>query len=301
MKVEGVDLPDEDFGLTDMQLQSITPGYFQTLRIPLRQGREFTEQDNTAGAPPVVVLNESLARLLWPDYPRVQDPIGRHILEGADKKTGQLEIVGIVGDVREKGLTTEPRPEFYVPLVVHPPQRLYVAVRTQGSDPLSLVGIVRSQVLAIDRDQAVSDVHTMEAVIQESVGQRRLTMVLTGTFASVALLLAVVGIYGLVSYSVAQRTQEVGVRRALGAQQGDILRLVLGEGIALALVGVPVGVFGAFALTRVMKEFLFQVSATDHLTFLGIPLLFTLVVLAASFLPANRATKVDPMVALRYE
>jgi ABC-type antimicrobial peptide transport system permease subunit len=174
-------------------------------------------------------------------------------------------------------------------------------VRTQGSDPLSLASTVRSQVLAIDPDQAVSDVHTMEDVIQESVGQRRLTMVLTATFASVALLLAVVGIYGLVSYSVAQRTQEVGVRRVLGAQQGDVLRLVLGEGVALALVGVPVGTLGALALTRVMKEFLFQVSTTDHLTFVGIPLLFTLVVLAAGFLPAKRAIRVDPMVALRYE
>jgi putative ABC transport system permease protein len=298
MKVEGVDLADEDYGLADMQLQSITPGYFQTLGIPLRLGRVFTEQDNAPGAPPVVVLNESLARLLWPDYPRAQDPIGRHIWEGADREAGELEIVGVVGDVHEGGLTTEPRPEFYVPLVVHPPQRAYLAVRTQG-DSLGLANAIRSQVLAIDGDQAVSDIHTMEEVIDESVGQRLLTMMLVGTFAGVALLLAIVGIFGLVAYSAARRTQEVGIRRALGAQQGDILRLVVSQGLALALCGVVLGVVGAFALTRVMKEFLFQMSATDPPTFLGVALLFVLVALAASFIPARRAARGDPMIALR--
>jgi putative ABC transport system permease protein len=301
MKVEGVDLADKDFGLPDMQLQSITPGYFQTLGIPLRRGREFTARDNVPGAPPVVVINESLARRLWPNYPSGQDPIGRHMWEGADKAIGELEIVGVVGDVHEKGLTSEPRPEFYVPLVVHPPQRSYLAVQTQSGDPLSLASIIRSHVMGIDRDQAVSDVHTMEEVIEESVGQRRLTMVLVGLFASVALLLAVVGIYGLVACSVAKRTQEVGIRRALGAHRSDVLRLVLGQGLTLAFCGVATGVVAAFALTRVMNEFLFQISATDPATFVAVTLLFIAVALAACIIPAGRATRVDPMVALRYE
>ena len=298
MKVEGVRLADEDYGLTDIQLQSVTPGYFQTLGIPLRQGREFTEQDNVSGAPPMVILNESLARLIWPDYPGAQDPIGRHLWEGADKAVGELQIVGIVGDVHESGLTTRPRPEFYVPFVVHPPQRAYFAVRTH-TDPLTLASAVRSQVLAVDRDEAVSDLHTMEDVIEESVGQRRLTMFLVATFASLALILAIVGIFGLMSYSVSKRTQEVGIRRALGADRGDILRLVLGQAFTLSCLGVGLGLVGAFAITRVMKDFLFQISPTDPATLVGIALVFLIVALLASFIPAERATRVDPMTALR--
>jgi predicted permease len=298
MKVEGVRLPNEDFGLLDMQLQSVTPGYFKTLGIPLRSGREFTEQDNAFGAPPVVILNESLARLLWPDYPRGQDPIGRHIWEGADRAAGELQIVGIVGDVHQGGLMSGPRPEFYVPFAVHPPQRAYLALRTEG-DPSSSASAVRNQVLAVDSDEAVSDVHTMEDVIEQSVGQQRLTMLLVSTFASLALLLAIVGIFGLVAYSVSRRTQELGVRRALGAQRTDILRLVLRQALALTLVGVTTGLFGALALARVMKEFLFQISASDPLTLAGIALFFAVVALAASLIPGERAARVDPMTALR--
>lgn len=298
MKVEGVRLPDEDYGLLDIQLQSVTPDYFQTLGIPLRSGREFTEQDNTLGAPPVVILNESLARLLWPDYPHSSDPIGRHIWEGADRAAGELQIVGIVGDVHESGLTTRPRPEFYVPFAVHPPQRAYLALRTQG-DPLSLAGAVRDQVLAVDNDEAVSDVHTMEDVIEDSVGQQRLTMLLVSTFASLALLLVIVGIFGLVAYSVSRRTHEVGIRRALGAQPADILRLVLGETLALTVIGIVIGLLGAFALSHVLRRFLFQISATDPVTLTGVALLFAIVALGASFIPSERAARGDPMAALR--
>lgn len=298
MKVEGVRLPDEDYGLLDIQLQSVTPDYFQTLGIPLRSGREFTEQDNTLGSPPVVILNESLARLLWPDYPHSSDPIGRHIWEGADRAAGELQIVGIVGDVHESGLTTRPRPEFYVPFAVHPPQRAYLALRTQG-DPPSLAGAVRGQVMAVDNDEGVSDVHTMEDVIEDSVGQQRLTMLLVSTFASLALLLVIVGIFGLVAYSVSRRTQEVGIRRALGAQPADILRLVLGETLALTVSGVVIGLLGAFALSHVLRRFLFQISPTDPLTLTGVALLFALVALSASFIPSERAARRDPMAALR--
>jgi predicted permease len=277
--------------------QSITPGYFHTLGIPLRRGREFTARDNSLGAPPVVIINESFARRFWPSYPAGLDPVGRHIGEGVDK-IKSAEIVGIVADIHERGLAADPGPEFYVPCVIHPPQTAYLAVRTEG-DPLRLGNAIRSQVLAIDRDQPVSEIRTMDEVLEATVGQRRLTMLLLGAFAVVALLLALVGIYGVIAYSVAQRTQEVGIRRALGAQQSDILRLVLGQGLGLALVGVVIGIGGAFALTRVIEAQLFQVSATDPVTFVGVALLFVGVALVASFIPARRATSIDPMAALR--
>ena len=279
-------------------IQSVTPGYFRALGIPLRRGREFTARDNVAGAQPAMMINESLARLLWPGYPSGQDPVGQHIGEGYDKFTGPMEVVGIVADIHEGGLASATVPEFYLPCIVHPPQNGYLAIRTSG-DPLRLANAVRSQVLAIDPDQSVSEVRTMENVFDDTLGQRRLTMQLLGSFAGVALLLALIGIYGVIAYSVAQRTHEVGIRRALGAQQSDILRLVLGQGLSLTMAGVALGIAGAFALTRVMKTMLFEVSATDPLTFAGIALLFALVALAASYIPARRASRIDPMAALR--
>ena len=279
-------------------VQSVTPGYFQTLGIPMRRGREFTGRDNRPGAPPMIIVNESLARRIWPEYPNGPDPVGQHISEGYDKAIGWMEVAGIAADIHEGGLAYDAPPEFYVPCVLHPPQSAYLAVRTQG-DPLSFVNSVRGQVSGMDRDQSVSEIKTMEAVFDATLGQRRLTMFLLGSFAGAALLLAMVGIYGVIAYSVAQRTQEVGVRRALGAQQGDILRLVLGECLALALGGVAIGIAGALALTRVMKEFLFHVSSTDPATYVGIALLFVVVALAAGFVPARRATRIDPMAALR--
>jgi predicted permease len=285
---------DAPFGV----IQSVSPGYFETLGIPLRRGREFAARDNVPGAPPVMIINESLARLLWHDYPRGQDPVGQHISEGYDKLVGLMEVVGVVADIHEGGLASDAAPEFYLPCVVHPPQNAYLAVRTPG-DPLKLANAVRSQVVAIDRDQSVSEIKTMEAIFDDRLGQRRLTMQLLGSFAGVALLLALIGLYGVVAYSVAQRTHEVGIRRALGAQQSDILRLVLGQGLGLTLAGVSLGIGGALALTRIMKTMLFQVSATDPLTFAGIALLFVAVALAASYIPARRAARIDPMIALR--
>jgi putative ABC transport system permease protein len=279
------------------QLQSISPGYFHTLGIPLRRGREFGAGDNSSGARPVIVISESFARRFWPEYPRGLDPVGQHMFEGADRLRS-AEIVGIAADVHERGLASDPEPEFYVPTVVHPPQTAYLAVRTDR-DPLRLVNSVRDQVWAVDRDQPVSDIRTMDAILDLSQGQRRLTVVLLEVFATVALLLALVGIYGVTAYSVAQRTQEVGIRRALGAQRGDILRLVIAQGLVLALSGVVLGIAGAFALTRVLEQFLFQVSATDPVAFGGIALVFIGVALAASLIPARRAARVDPMAALR--
>jgi putative ABC transport system permease protein len=279
------------------RVQSITPGYFRALKIPLRRGREFTEPDNVPGAPGVAIVNESFARRFWPEYPRGLNPVGQHLREGMDR-TGWLEIVGIVADVHETDLASDSGSEFYIPTIVHPPQRAYLIARTQG-DPLQFAAALRKQVTAIDRNQPVSDVRTMQAVLDATLGERRLTMLLLGTFAAVAVILAVIGIYGVIAYSVVQRTQEVGIRRALGAQQSDILQLVLSQGFGLAIAGIAVGMGGAFALTRVMKSLLFHVSATDPATFFGIGLLFVAVALAASYFPARHAARIDPMAALR--
>jgi putative ABC transport system permease protein len=279
------------------RVQSITPGYFRALKIPLRRGREFTKRDNAPGAPGVVIISESFARRFWPEYPLGLNPVGQHLGEGLDR-TGWLEIVGIVSDVHEWGLAMGPAAEFYVPTIVHPLQRAYLIARTQG-DPRQFSGALRKQVLAIDPNQPVSDVRTMDAVLDATLGERRLTMLLLGTFAAVAVILAVIGIYGVIAYSVVQRTQEVGIRRALGAQQSDILQLVLSQGFGLAIAGIAIGMGGAFALTRVMKSLLFHVSATDPATFFEIGLLFVAVALAASYFPARHAARIDPMAALR--
>ena len=278
--------------------QSITPGYLRTLGIPLRRGRAFTERDNVLGAPPVVMINEALARRFWPDYPRGQDPVGQRISTGFDKAIGWMEIVGIMADVNDRGLAFDAEPALYLPTALHPPQVVYLAARTEG-DPHRFVNTLRSQVLAIDPDQPVSDIKTMEELIDASIGQRRLTMLLLGVFAGMALLLAMVGIYGVIAYSVAQRTQEVGIRRALGAKPGDILRLVMGQALGLALAGVAIGIGGALAVNSVMKGLLFHVSATDPATYVAIAVLFIAVALAASYIPAWRATRIDPMAALR--
>jgi putative ABC transport system permease protein len=297
-EVEGKPSPDpaepSSFGV----LQSVTPGYFRTLGIPLMRGREFTARDNTPGAPPAIILNESMARRLWPDYPNGENPVGRHIKEAYDKTAGWMEVVGIVRDIHEGGLANNAVQEFYLPSAVHPPQTAYLVLRTAGG-PLHFAGAVRKAVLAVDSDQPVSDVKTMESVLTAILGQRRLAVWLLGSFATVALLLAIIGMYGVIAYSVARRTQEVGIRRALGAQHADILRLVLGQGLSLALAGVAIGIGGAFALTRVMRRLLFHVTTTDPVTFVTIAIVFVIVALAASYIPARRAARIDPMAALR--
>jgi putative ABC transport system permease protein len=294
MNVEGQAPLDPADPASNAVWQSVTPGYFQALSIPLKQGRAFTERDNVPGAPPVMIINESLARHLWPDG----HPIGRHISEGYDKLFGQMEVVGVAADIHEGGLVSPVQREFYVPCALHPPQTGYLILRTKG-DPLRFAKIIRDHVLAVDPNQSVSTIETMESVLAATLGQRRLTLLLLGSFAAVALLLAVVGIYGIISYSVTQRTQEVGIRRALGAQQKDILQLVLRQGLALTLLGGAVGIGGAFAVTGVMKSMLFGVSATDPATFVEIALLFLCVALLASYIPARRAVQIDPMAALR--
>jgi predicted permease len=273
--------------------QSITPDYFRTMQIPLRSGREFNEKDNLA-SPRVAMINESLARHFWPAWPNGQSPIGQHILIGVDPNP--VEITSIVADVNE--FDVDARLEVFRPFAQAAPQSAALVVRTEG-DPIALANSVRGQARVIDRDLAVTAIRTMYDVVDASLGQRRLTMKLLEVFAGVALLLAIVGIYGVIAYSVVQRTREVGIRRALGAQQSDILRLVVGQGLGLTLAGLAIGVGGALALTRLLTSLLFHVTATDPATFVGAAVLFLIVALAASYIPARSATRIDPMEALR--
>ncbi len=274
----------------------VAPEYFHTLGIGLRRGREFGEQDQQ-DAQRVAIVDEALARRLWPAYPAGQDPVGQRLYIGGVNPQA-AEIVGIAASVRQ-GLEGSPWPEsVYEPFAQNAQRSAMLAIRTAG-DPLALAGAVRGQVRALDRDQTVAQVRTMDALVEEQVGQRRLLTILLASFAGVALLLALIGIYGVIAYSAAQRTQELGIRRALGAQHSHILRLVIQQGLLPAVAGIVIGLVGAYALTRVMKTLLFQVSATDPATFAGIALLFLVVALAAGYLPARRAASVDPMSALR--
>jgi putative ABC transport system permease protein len=214
-----------------------------------------------------------------------------------------LTIVGIVGDVRQMGLDVPVKAEMYFPyqqMDVFWASPSQLAIRTAG-DPISVAAAVRREVWAVDKDQPISNVRTMEEILDEEVAPRRLQMSLLAGFAALALLLASIGIYGVLSYAVTQRTQEIGIRMAMGARQQDVLRMVVGDGMRLALLGVGIGLAAAFALTRLMASLLFRVSATDPSTFISVPLLLILVALIASYIPAHRATNVDPMVALRYE
>ena len=276
-------------------LESITPGYFRTMQIALKRGRNFTAQDNLKSAP-VMIINESAARIFWPEYPGGPDPIGQRILIG--NEVTPAEIVGIAADIHQTGKDMDPRPGLYWPSNQKPPKSAWLAVRTSG-DPLSFASMIREQVLAIDHDQPVSEISTMDDIVAASEGQLQLITRLLGTFAGVATLLTMLGLYGVISYSVVQRTKEIGIRRALGAPRGNIFALIGRQVLILTLGGVVLGVGGAFPVTRLLRDLLFQVSTTDAVTFAGISLLFVLVALAASYVPARRAASVDPIEALR--
>jgi putative ABC transport system permease protein len=273
--------------------------YFQTMGIRLVRGRYFDAHD-AADSPGVAIVDEAMARKYWGD----EDPVGKRITfeRMPDGQTPRWrEVVGVVGHVRNEGLEGESRVQYYVPYAQRPNSSdLFLAVRTDG-DPASLAAAVRGAIGSVDRDLPVYRVTTMERLVADSLAQRRFSMLLLGVFAALALALAVLGLYGVMSYTVAQRTHEIGIRMALGAQGRDVLRMVLGQGMVLVAVGVVLGLGGALALTRVMSSLLFGVSATDPTTYSVIAALLALVALAASYVPARRATKVDPMVALRYE
>ena len=274
----------------------VSPDYFNVMGIPLLRGRELTERDGS-DSPRVVVINEAMAARYFPD----EEPIGKRVaFDQVNDKPNWREIVGVVGDVKHSALDSDPKPEMYFPFTQFPIFFMTFVVRTPG-DPLNLVAAARSEVLAVKNDQPISNVHTMEELLSNSVAQRRFNMLLLSIFAGVALLLAAVGSYGVMSYSVAQRTHELGVRMALGAQTSHVLALVVKQGMTLALAGVGIGLAAAFGLTRILASLLYGVSATDPLTFSVIALLLASVALLACYLPARRATKVDPMIALRYE
>lgn len=289
--IEGREPPPRD-QVQDAAVKFATPGFFRTLAIPLRRGRTFTDQDRE-GAPQVALINEAAARRYFPDG----DALGESILLGGDEG---WEIIGILGDVPQNGLDQETRPEFYAPVAQRPVGRLSIAVRT-SSDPLALTGAIRAEVEAMDPDLPISEFTTISEIVSESVAQPRFYTMLLTLFAAVALLLAGVGIFGVMSYTVAQRTREIGIRMALGAEQSSVLKLVVGRALGLAAGGIALGVVAAFALSRVLESLLYGVTATDLPTYLMVALLLLGVATLASYLPARRAMRVDPNVALRYE
>jgi predicted permease len=276
-------------------IQNITPQYFQTMKISLRRGREFTAHDD-AEAAPVVIVDESAARHFWPQYPNGPNPVGQHILVGSHSPP--MEIVGVVADIRQAGLTEDPIPGVYFPALQQPPETAMLAIRLAG-EPLSYVNSVRSRILALDPEQPVSEIASMDEVVDASQGQLRVMMTLLGVFAAIATIIAVIGLYGIISYSVVQRTKEIGIRKALGAQRENILALVVAHGLRLALGGLLLGVCGAVAVTRLLHGLLFRVSSTDPATYIGIAFLFAVVALAASYFPARRAAGIDPLATLR--
>jgi len=280
--------------------RTITPNYLETLGVPLLQGRFFTRGDNEK-SPAVVIINATMAHTFFPN----ENPLGKRLQLGAlpEQEVPTMEIVGVVGDVHF-GLGTDPQAEMYLPYrqadLLLPVFQLSVVLRTAG-DPALQTSALRSALAEIDPNQPLVKVRTMEENMATTVAQPRFRTWLIGILAMLALVLAAVGVYGVMSYTVTQRTSEIGVRVALGAQPKDVFRIIVGEGLRLALFGVGVGLVAALVLTRLLQSFLFGISAYDPLTFIAVSLLLTLVAVAASYFPARRATRVDPMIALRYE
>jgi putative ABC transport system permease protein len=284
---------------TEEQLRIVTDGYFAVMGIPIVAGREFTDRD-ALNQPRVAVVNDAMAKKHWPH----ESPIGRRVSFSTDEPHW-YEIVGVAGNIKHRALEAADRPELYVPYrqplfagwTVRP---MYVIART-SADPASTVAIARHEIARVDRDQPISDVRTMDERIGRSLSSRRFSMVLLALFAGLALTLAAVGIYGVVAYAVTERTHEIGVRVALGAQRRDVMAMVVGQGMTMTLVGTAIGVAASAALARLMSSLLFGVSAVDPATFVAIPLLLVAVALAACYVPARRAMRVDPLQALRSE
>ena len=274
-------------------IQMMTPGMVDTLRIPLRRGREFTERDSEHG-PFVAMVNEAAVRRYWPK----EDPVGKHVWVG--RVPQPMEVVGVLGDVKNLNLAADPQPEIYLPHAQRPWASMNLVMRTE-SDPRALMGAVRAAVRETDPDQPVTAVRTMEEVLEAAAAEPSFITTLLAVLTAIALLLAVVGIYGTIAYSVAERTREMGVRIVLGAGGGDILGLVVRQGLALAGCGIAIGLGAAVVLTRWLSSLLYQVSATDPAAFAASAALFLAVALAASYVPARRATRVDPAEALRCE
>lgn len=276
----------------------VTPGYFQVLRIPLKRGRVFTERDRE-GEQRVAIIDENLARHFWPNYPAGENPIGQHLLVGGVNKA-PAEIVGIVGDAHQNLDRLGWNRSVYVAFAQSAPSSAMLAIRVKNN-PTSYAPALRRAVEALSPSLPVSDVEPMQSLIDRQLGPRRLLMQVLAFFACSALALALVGVYGVVSYSVTQRTRELGIRRALGAAETTILQMIVTQALRLALSGIVIGLVTAYAATRVMRSYLFHTSATDPVAFIGVSAFFMLVAIAAALAPALRAARVDPLRALRYE
>jgi putative ABC transport system permease protein len=283
--------PEVDIGRrTVVLIESISPDYPKAMRMPLVAGRAFNELDD-AQSTPVVMVNQATARRFWPN----QDPLGKLVWIG---RFPPCQVVGVLGDIKNDSLASPTQPEVFFPYPQLASPMLYVSIRS-SMDPHSLVSALRAQIVAVNRGQPISDVQTMDERLELASAQTRSMMLLIGVFSATALILALVGIYGVIAYSVAQRTQELGIRIALGASSADIFRLVIGNGLRLAVAGTIIGLLASFALTRLMASLLFQTSATDPITFVGSALVFAAVAALASYLPARRAMRINPTDALR--
>src|SRR5581483_11374948 len=289
-----IPLPGEKFLNADERL--VSGHYFEAMQIPLRRGRLFNEQDDLA-KPIVVIVDEYMADQLWPG----QDPIGKriHIVELPSKDPWQT-VVGVVGRVKQDSLDSNPRIAFYVAHTQFPTRALTVAFRAR-TDAASMLSATKTELRNLDPDLPMYHVRTMEQQVSESLAQRRFSTLLLGLFATVALALATIGIYGVMAYLVNQGTRELGIRMALGASQRNILTLVVRQGMVLALSGVTIGLTAAFVLTRLMRSLLFGIESTDPITFVGISLLLATIALLACYIPAQRAAQIDPSISLRTE
>ncbi|HEY6231828.1 MAG TPA: ABC transporter permease, partial [Pyrinomonadaceae bacterium] len=277
----------------EVMFNTAMPNYFETIGIPLLKGRVFGNEDQ-ANTPTVVVINQTMARRFWPD----QDAVGKQIKMASDGTTAT--VIGVVGDAKQYWLEEEQKPQMYDAYSQDPGLFATVVIRT-NVEPLGLTEPVRQAIWKVDADQPMWKIRTVEFLVNRSTADRKFLMALMGIFAALALVLTIIGLYGVISYLVNQRTQEIGIRMALGAQMGDIMRMVLRQGMVLVLTGVALGLAASWLLTRLMSRLLYQVSATDPVTFGSISLLLIAVALLACYLPARRATKVDPLTALRYE
>src|SRR5262245_17602427 len=277
-------------------VQTVVPGYFEVVGQRVKQGRSFEPRDNAAGAPGIAIVNEAFARKHWPLYPKVT-PIGER-LEIPVVSLKPFDVVGVVADVKHSGPTREAEAQVYIPDRLYPPQIAFLALRADG-DPFRAVDAVRAQVRAIDPSQSITDVKMMDEILENAAGQQHLAARVLGLFAGAGVLLAVIGLYGVMAYSVAQRTQEIGIRRALGARHGEILWMVIGQGLRVTVIGLVGGMAGAYASTRLLQSLVFEVSTTDTATFVVVPIVFVVVTVLASLIPAVRAARIDPVGALR--
>jgi putative ABC transport system permease protein len=271
----------------------ISPGYLQALTIPLKRGRDFNEHD-TRESPPVALINEALAKRYFPN----EDPIGKQL--NVEGQQAPREIIGIIGDLKQIKLDGEVRPEIYVPFLQFTVFSMSLVVRT-SSDPSSLTSSILQQISRVDPDQPVFRVKTMDQYLGESMGPRRLSTTLLGAFAAFALLLAAIGVYSVMNYLVSQRRHEIGIRMALGASQREILKLVVGQGMWISLLGIGFGIAAALLLTRIMTSLLYGITPSDPLTYIANSLMLLAVALLACLIPARRAMSVDPIIALRYQ